>query len=238
VRSTGGRSRASPSTASTFLGDSGVARTSDLGADGASFFVSTDVTPPTTTVQGADAAWHRRPVPLRLAASDNPGGTGVDYTEYSLDGGATWTRGTTVTVVAPADHSNDGLRRVLYRSLDKAGNVETTRSRTVRIDTRRPRTAALRAVTVRRGGGARLAYKVLDVLPDGGTARVVIRVRNSAGRLMKTLTYAAKPVNEALVARLAVPRAWRPGAYRFFVYATDKAGNPQTKVASNRLVVK
>lgn len=36
----------------------------------------------------------------------------------------------------------------------------------------------------------------------------------------------------------AVPRTWRPGTYRFFVYATDVAGNAQAKTGSNRLVVR
>ena len=32
--------------------------------------------------------------------------------------------------------------------------------------------------------------------------------------------------------------ALKPGAYRFTVYATDRAGNVQVKMASNRLVVR
>ena len=48
-----------------------------------------DTTPPVTTVSGGDANWHRKPVTLHFSATDNSGGSGVDYTEYSTDGGST-----------------------------------------------------------------------------------------------------------------------------------------------------
>ena len=50
-----------------------------------------------------------------------PAISGVDYTEYRVNGGA-WTKGTTVTVSAV------GAYAVEYRSADKAGNVETAKS--------------------------------------------------------------------------------------------------------------
>ena len=46
---------------------------------------------PTTTVHGADQLWHAGPLTLSFRATDNPGGTGVVQTQYSLDGGP-WTR--------------------------------------------------------------------------------------------------------------------------------------------------
>ena len=50
-----------------------------------------------------------------------PAVSGVDYTEYRVNGGA-WTKGTSVTVSAL------GAQAVEYRSADKAGNVETAKS--------------------------------------------------------------------------------------------------------------
>jgi hypothetical protein len=50
-----------------------------------------------------------------------PTTSGVDFTEYSVDGGA-FTKGTSVTVSAVGAHT------VQYRSTDKAGNVETAKS--------------------------------------------------------------------------------------------------------------
>ena len=49
-----------------------------------------------------------------------------------------------------------------------------------------------------------------------------------------------RPVNTATAppAKFTVPRTWKAGAYGFYVYAKDKAGNAQSKVGSNRLTVK
>jgi hypothetical protein len=211
-------------------------RTSALGADGASFSVTTDLTPPTTAVSGAGTAWHNKPVTLRFVATDNPGGTGVAYTEYSLDDGVTWTKGSSVTIPAPTDHTNDGIHSVLYRSADNAGNLEKARSCTVRIDTRRPTPIANWRAGVVRGHTASLLYYISDHRPGPSTAAVTIRVRTSAGRLVRKLLASGVPVDERLVARFVclLPR----GDYRFLVYATDAAGNRQSRVAANELVVR
>ena len=50
--------------------------------------LSTDGTPPTTEVRNADAKWHNRPVKLTFVATDNAGGSGVDFTEYKVGDGA------------------------------------------------------------------------------------------------------------------------------------------------------
>lgn len=121
-----------------------LAHPSPLGGDGASFSVAsyptTDSTPPATTVSGADGLWHNQPVSLIFSATDNPGGSGVAYTRYSLDGGVSWAQAGTATIAAPADHSNDGVHTVLYRSVDNAGNAEAAKSCQVMIDTQPPTT--------------------------------------------------------------------------------------------------
>ncbi len=216
--------------------DSLVDETSDLGADGASFTVTTDVTPPVTTVTGAGEKWHSKAVTLRFHATDNPGGQGVAYTEYSLDGGVTWVKGDSVTVPAPGDHSKDGLNRVLYRSADKVGNLEARRACKVRIDTRRPTPIAKWSAVAIGGGHATLRFYVDDPRPGSSTAAVTIRISNAHGRLVKKVVVAAVPVDSArdydFICRL--PK----GTYRFAVAATDAAGNPSTAVAVNTLVVR
>ncbi len=95
--------------------------------------VKIDTGAPTTSVSGADDAWHDSDVTLHFSGSD--AGSGVSSTEYSLDGGATWTSGTSAVIPAPVDGSNDGAHTVLYRSIDAAGNIETpAESCTVKID--------------------------------------------------------------------------------------------------------
>jgi len=55
---------------------------------------------------------------------------------------------------------------------------------------------------------------------------------------VKTLGPVSRSVNTPLTAKFTVPRTWKTGTYRFYVYATDQAGNTQvTPVGGNRLVV-
>ncbi len=207
-----------------------------LSPDGASFSVTTDLTPPTTTVTGAGPRWHDRPVTLHFKAVDNPGGQGVASTEYSLDGGATWTQGTSVTIPAPGDHSADGAHEVLYRSLDKVGNLERKRHCEVLIDTRRPTPIAKWAAEAVRGNRTALRYYIADPRPGSPTATVTIRIVNRDGKLVQKTVLGAIRVDST---ENYIFRCWLPkGTYRFTVAATDSAGNRGTTAAVNTLVVR
>jgi hypothetical protein len=65
-------------------------------------------------------------VRVTLSATDNC--TGVEKTEYSLDGGATW-----ILYTGSFTISQRGRTTVSYRSIDRAGNVETIKTETVLI---------------------------------------------------------------------------------------------------------
>ena len=85
--------------------------------------VGDDSAAPTTTAERSGDG----PVEVTLSATDGAGGSGVEWTEYRVDGGA-WTRSdntgeddpfvTTLTVRGDGDHT------VEFRSRDRAGNVE------------------------------------------------------------------------------------------------------------------
>jgi hypothetical protein len=197
--------------------------------------LAVDTVAPKTTVAGADANWHDKPVTLTFSATDNAGGSGVASTQYKLDSGV-WTTATRVTVSAPATHSADGTHTILYRSVDVAGNTEKARSCTVRIDTRRPKVVANWATTVTSGHTAGLLYYISDPRPGSPTATVTIRVRTSTGRLAKKLVVGAVAVDTRLAAKFVCKLT--PGQYRFYIYATDAAGNTQVSVSSNRLIVR
>jgi hypothetical protein len=94
-----------------------------------------DTTPPTTT-DNAPTAWQNTDTTVTLTASDGDG-SGVATTYYSVDGGPQQT-GTSVTIAAPGDHSDDGTHTITYHSVDNDGNAETPHSTTVRIDTTAP----------------------------------------------------------------------------------------------------
>ena len=98
-----------------------------------------DTTPPVTTANGADDAWHRTNVTLTMSATDD--GSGVSFTEYAVDGGA-WVRAGVVTVSLGRKGSNSGVHVVAYRSADLAGNVEAEQYAYVRLDGRVPVTAS------------------------------------------------------------------------------------------------
>jgi photosystem II stability/assembly factor-like uncharacterized protein len=199
--------------------------------------VKDDSLPPTTTASGSDTAWHNHNVVVTLTADDH-GGSGVADTGYSIDGGDVLSYAGPFTIDAPANHSNDAVHVISFQSIDVDSNVEFPQTRLVNIDTRKPTPHALAAATARRRHTAKLRYKVSDVAPNGGTARVTIRIQNPARKVVKTLHLGAQNVGSALSAKFKVPSGWKAGTYKFRVYATDTAGNRQAKIASNRLVVR
>ena len=196
--------------------------------------VHIDTTPPATTQTGGDGAWHNHDVTVTLSAHD--ANAGVATTEYSLDGGTTWTEGNYPFIPVLADHSTDGMNVVLYRSTDTAGNREADQTCKVGIDTQRPVTKAPYAASVLRYRYVTLRYRVNDPLPGSGKAKVTIKVRTLSGRTVKTLSLGLRRVNATLSYRFrcTLPRR----TYRFVVYATDLAGNTQARKGVNRLVVR
>ncbi len=84
---------------------------------------ASDTTPPVTTINLAGAmqgGFYITPVQVTLAATDDM--SGVNYTMYKVDSGE-WTTYTTPFVV-----SAEGTHIVSYHSVDKAGNIETTKT--------------------------------------------------------------------------------------------------------------
>lgn len=189
-----------------------------------------DATPPSTTATVSPSAnakgWNgTKPVTVRFRATDNL--SGVALTQYSTDGGAAWTSGASCVVVAEGDTV---LR---YRSVDRAGNVETAKTVTVKIDTVRPQPVAVANATVKRGRRAALRFSVSDSSCPSCTVKIVIRDRG--GRIVRTSRTAtvetATPMRYTFTCRLA------KGAYSWYVYATDLAGNTQSKPAARSLTV-
>ena len=189
---------------------------------------SRDTTPPTTTVAGADELWHTKPVTLTFSASDNPGGSGVDYTEFKVDAGD-WTKGSSVTVPAPADHSGDGPHTILYRSTDNAGNVEQAKSCQVKIDTTAPTVWAGRLVFMGHSRSTVVRFSVSDNLsPTAAVGITAAKVGLRWHPRSLVVWSGTVPADGSLQwARLAVHL--RRGAYRCAISATDLAGNQRVE---------
>jgi len=96
-----------------------------------------DSEPPTTTAAAVPppnaAGWNRTDVTVELTATDGEGGSGVKEIDYTLSGAETGTHavnGAEATLQVAAE----GVTTLRYYAVDNAGNVETEKSLTIRID--------------------------------------------------------------------------------------------------------
>ncbi|GAB1820115.1 hypothetical protein HerbRD11066_32790 [Herbidospora sp. RD11066] len=92
------------------------------------------VTTATTTPPANPSGWFTGAVLVHLSATD--AGSGVEKTEFRLDGGA-WT-----TYTEPVAVAGDGPHTLSFRSVDKAGNVEAARALDAKVDATAPVTSA------------------------------------------------------------------------------------------------
>jgi hypothetical protein len=83
-----------------------------------------------------DNGWYTDPIAVTLESSDT-GGAGVEQTLYRVDGGAPL-----VYSGRPFDYDVQGEHLLEYRSIDGAGNAETYKGLTLKLDTRAPETTA------------------------------------------------------------------------------------------------
>jgi hypothetical protein len=130
--------------------------------------------------------------------------------------------------------AGDGVKTVEAEYRDGDGTMVAL-SDSIALDTVRPRTRALRDVSIRRGRRATLRYRVDDPAPGSPTAKVKIYISRS-GRVVKRLYPYRQPVG---VNRYKTFTCWLPrGTYRYVVYARDAAGNRQSRAGSAVLRVR
>lgn len=197
-----------------------------------------DATPPTTT-SDADAGWHNADVTVDFTATDGSGGSGVAFTEYSLDNGVSWTLGTSVTIAAAADHSADGSHEILFNSKDLADNLETPKSCQVNIDTTAPSISPVKPISVKKGKTATINLRIDDMKGTTAlspTATVVMTVKDSRGKVKKVVNLGVRPTNQKV--RCTWKCTLKAGSYTYSITAEDAAGNPQVKAVTGKLMVK
>lgn len=175
-----------------------------------------------------------------MAAAVAPALEGVDWRSDACrvrfsNSGNVWTAWTRYAehrswLLAPGD----GLKTVSARYRDADGAVSTVTAK-IMLDTRPPVTRARKAV-VRRGKLATLRYSVVDARPGSATAAVRIVVKDSTGATVLSLSCGARRVNVPQLTRFRCGLS--KGGYRYFVYATDAAGNAQRRVGSAGLKVR
>ena len=216
-----------------------------VGAVGAYADLASDDDPPVTTTDvPAAGAQYWDAATIVATATDEEGG-GIAYIYHEFDNGlvrlATIAdKPLSAAISIPTDKDMPlaaGTHKVKVWAQDINGNVEAQQTVTFEIlkDTVKPTTSAW-AVAVLKGRVATLKYKVTDATPTKGTAAVSFKIKNRAGKVVKTMSAGTKAVNAPLTKKFRCGLA--KGTYRYYVYATDASGNAQSKVGSARLTVK
>ena len=194
-------------------------------------YVNIDASAPVTTATGLQtddhSGWRNAAQTVTFARSDS-GGSGLAHTFYTVDGGSQLTYAAAVAVGGSGSHV------ISYWSVDNAGNAEAAHTGYVNVDGSAPTTSAY-AATVKHGKKVKLAYRVNDAVPGSGQASVTIKIYFKSRKIVKTFT--AGPC----VANTRCSYSWRctlpRGKYTIKVFATDLAGNAQSKVGSAALRV-
>ncbi|MEK8109318.1 Ig-like domain repeat protein [Micromonospora sp. M12] len=144
---------------------------------------------------------------ITLTAADEAGGSGLASTEYQLDGATTWTAYT-----APVTVSGDGEHELRFRSTDKAGNAEATKTVSVKIDATAPVTSATFAPANNAGW-------------HNGTIPVVL-TSTDAGSGVKTVEWS---LDGGTWTPYSTPvEVTGDGQHELLYRSTDKAGNAET----------
>lgn len=199
----------------------------------ASLTVGIDTSAPTTTIAGADDAWHNLPVALTVTATDTQ--SGVQRTQWTQNGSAPATlSGASITVPAPPGGAGDGIQRITVWSTDWCNHVENPpASVTVRIDTVGPRTYASAPASVKKKAKLKLRYRADDLTPQ---CAVTLKIKKANGTVARAYNMGKrtsyKSYSYTVKANLA------KGRYKFYVYAKDLADNRQTRLGTDAFRVK
>lgn len=98
-----------------------------------SITVSTiDKTAPSAPSISGSTSWQNSNQSITITHGTDSGGSGVDYSEYRLNGGS-WTRYSSAFTI-----STNGETTIQARTRDKAGNISSTASKVIKIDKQAP----------------------------------------------------------------------------------------------------
>jgi hypothetical protein len=122
------------------VGNTRILRTADLAQMGfpTDLIVVGDNIPPTTSANASPSpninGWNNTNVTINLSATDNPSGSGVKQIQLALGGSQNTGWQTVAGNAASVTISSEGTTILSYFATDNAGNQETVKTLTVRID--------------------------------------------------------------------------------------------------------
>ncbi|MDD1773013.1 MAG: hypothetical protein LUQ14_00120, partial [Methanomassiliicoccales archaeon] len=170
-----------------------------------------DTSSPTTSISlsglSGSSGWYRSDVTVTLSATDG-GGSGVRFTNYSIDGGS-WR-----VYVEPFRVSAEGQHEIEYYSIDNRGNAETTKSEEFRIDTIDPSTVCDLSGTAGANGWHLSNVEASLTAADARSGVQFTRYRIDLG----TWHIYSGPVTFSI-----------DGDHGLEYYSVDKAGNSETR---------
>ena len=121
------------------------------------------------------AGWYTSDVNVTLTGDDGATGSGVDRTEYKLNGGAF------TPYTAPIALTQIGTHTIEYRSVDKNNNVEAAKTVTYKVDKAAPTsTATLQPATSPSTGPVTLTLTGEDQAAGSGLAKLEYQVNNAS----------------------------------------------------------
>ncbi len=159
----------------------------------------------------------------------------VSYS-YSLDNSSSTIPDTSAESGATVNYTDlaSGTWYLHARAADSAGNWSSTAHYAVNIDTTKPKTFAPKKAKGKKKKLVNIYYKVTDDY-SGGKATVVIKIKKGR-RVVRTVKVGLVNINKLNTYRLKA--TFGKGKYKFLIYAQDQAGNNQTNIASNKLIIK
>ena len=191
--------------------------------------VKLDVTAPTVTAMDPkNGNWQKPIATVNFSGTDV--GSGYATTEWSTDGGKTWTQGNQAQV------GGDGVTTITYHGVDNVGITSANQTIDVKVASTPP-TVTAQNTTVKYGNRSKnptITFNVTAVTPQ---ANVTIQIRTLDGRTISSHNYANVATGQDVSKTFTLNTALKPGKYNIRVSAQDQAGNTQTKRGAAKLTV-
>ncbi len=178
-----------------------------------------DITPPISLInfvgEKGENGWFVSDVTVELSSADEPGGSGIAQTLYSLDEGLSWENYNQPFVI-----SREGINQIQFYSTDKTGNKENVKTEVFKIDKTPPEIEIVspQAQEYLHSDYLLISYAVKDEV---------------SGFLSSQALLDQEEVSNGEIIELA---SLPLGLHQFSLWAKDKAGNIGEKKVSFKVI--